>query len=1065
MQIGLLGSVEVRDDAGAIVDVGGRQPRLVLALLLLQPGRSVSVDVLADSIWAGSPPPSAVSTMQSYVSRLRRQLAPFDVALRFDETGYSIDVDPDIVDAHRFERLAGEAHRLVDADPERAATLAEDALALWRGPALADFADVDAARGAATRWDELRIVTLEDRFEAELALGHHQLVAAELVQAAAQHPFREGLHVKLGLALYRSGRQAEALRAVAAASARLRDELGIEPGRELRAIEQAILEQDPALDPPSTSMSTSTSTSASTSTRPVPVADDVSTARTADGAPVATMPWRDAELRELVAAWDEARREARFVLVEGEPGIGKSYLVEQLRRAIEAAGAMAVWGRCDESGASPALWPWLAPVRAAAERAGDDGGVLEILSSAPGEHVELFGAVEPRQLFGRIGDLLAGAADGTSAAAVLIDDLQWADAASLDLLADLALRRPPGLLIVATMRQLEVGRADRLVDTLATLARTPGSRRLSLRGLSLQATTQLLDQVAPLGAALAAAVHRRAEGNPFYAIELARLAQDEAATPDALPATVRDVVRRRLGTLPPATASLLSVAAICGRDVDLSLLAPAAVMEPDDCLDALDPAVAHRVLVMGDDRPDVLRFSHAIVREVLVEDMTPLRRARLQVRVADAMEARGVGADDAEILAELLWQSTPAGTGRRAAGALRRAAEVALARGAYTSAASMLRRAGDLLQRSGNDGDLPERLACAVRELEVSQARLAFGGIDPATFERVRALATRAGDRDVLRSLDWYDWSIPATGNRLDEARRRGMASFEELVADPRPFVRREAYEMRTVIHWSDGEIVLAAECADIARDLGTAHPETPATQAEQYRRLLGDTFFLLVHALRGDIDIDDISQRFDALIAAAPNSFVASTAIGFAETVAATFGRDDDLQRWNMAGSAVPGGSEHRFPYTQHEICGLVVRAGELPPDQLLREFGEARARYIEIGARAALTVYGAQLAIALLRSQRGADAIAAATTLTVEARRELDEWHERWTEPVVLLAEAWVAAATGRHGDAAAKLDEAEQLARAQGADGLARRIVAERAAVGDAAAEHAIVRPPCG
>ena len=1073
MRFGLLGALEVRDDAGAPVDVGGRQPRLLLALLLLQPRRPVSVEALTDAIWGEEPPASATGTLQSYVSRLRRVLGAHGVTLGFSESGYALDVDPEQVDAHRFERLAADAHRLVDADPERASRLASEALALWRGTALQDLADVEAARGAATRWEELRLVALEDRFAAELALGHHQLVVGELTEAARAHPFREGLHAKLGLALYRSGRQADALRAVAAASTSLREELGIEPGRELRDLERAILDHDPGLDltAPARLVSDRAAPEAGGNRRAS--ADRPSVPVDAETVAVSA-PGREAELRELLGAWEEATGEARFVLVEGEPGIGKTHLVEQLRRVADAAGALAVWGRCDEGGAAPALWPWLTPVRAAIERAGGDetrnglgidAELGPLLSASTDARIELFGAREPRDLFGRIADVLARAADGERIV-VLIDDLQWADVASLDLLADLALRRPAGLLVAATMRQLEVGRADRLVEVLSLLARTPGSRRLVLRGLRAEATAALLDEEVHLDPTVAAAVHLRAEGNPFYAIELARLARDEGTVPDALPATVRDVIRRRLAALPSATLDVLSVAAVCGRDVDLSLVAPAARVDPDDCLDALDPAVVHRLLVAGDDRPDVLRFSHALVREVLLEDMTPLRRARLHVRVADAMEARGVGADDAEILAEHLWQSTPAGTGRRAAFALRRAAEVALTRGAYTAAETLLRRAGELLQRSGSaQEDLPVRLAMAVRELEVSQARRAFGGIDPAVFQRVRELATLADDREALRMADWYEWSILATGNRLEEARARGTAIADELVRDPRIAVQGEAFQMRTVMHWSNGEIDQAVACADAAADLLTRAPDVEASLAQEYRRMLGRTFRLLVHALHGD-DPEDISRAFDAVIATAPNRFAASTAIGFAETTAAALGRVDELIRRSAIALAMPNTEEHQFPYGHHLMSAAIAAAAtdhRPPPEELHERFRVGRDRYVAVGARAGLAMFEAQLAITLLSRRDDAEAVAGAAPIVAGAREELDEWHERWCEPVVDLADAWLAAARGDAALASEHVERGHRLAVAQGAMGVARRIDEERDLISERAEQRAAGRGP--
>src|SRR5690606_14787687 len=192
-----------------------------------------------------------------------------------------------------------------------------------------------------------------------------------------------------------------------------------------------------------------------------------------------------------------------------------------------------------------------------------------------------------------------------------------------------------------------VGRADAVSDTLAAVARRHGSRRLHLRGLPVEATAQLLDAVAPgpVGPELAERIHQRAEGNPFYAIELARLI--ESGAPGEVPATVSDVVRRRLGQLPDGTVELLAAAAVAGRDVDLPLVARAAGLDVARCLERLDPAAAHRLLEAppGAASPAALRFGHALVREVLLDDLTPLRRAQLHLQVADAM-ADLAGADE-----------------------------------------------------------------------------------------------------------------------------------------------------------------------------------------------------------------------------------------------------------------------------------------------------------------------------------------------------------------------------------------------------------------------------------
>ena len=161
--------------------------------------------------------------------------------------------------------------------------------------------------------------------------------------------------------------------------------------------------------------------------------------------------------------------------------------------------------------------------------------------------------------------------------------------------------------------------------------------------------------------AVAGEIYARAEGNPFYTIELSRLVNDAGTLEDAVPGGVGDVIRRRLASLPPQTVELLTIGAVLGRDVPPTLLAGAAERNLDDVVDAIEPAVVQRLLVGVPDHPLVLRFSHALVRQVILDDLTPLRRARLHLKVADAIEAGGAGVDDAEVIAEHLWQAAPIG--------------------------------------------------------------------------------------------------------------------------------------------------------------------------------------------------------------------------------------------------------------------------------------------------------------------------------------------------------------------------------------------------------------------
>jgi DNA-binding SARP family transcriptional activator len=239
-----LGPLEVRDgDSG--VELRGGQQRKLLAILLLHAGEAVSSDLLIEELWEGKPPETAAKALQGYVSSLRKQLGQETVDTV--GAGYRLAVVPEDTDTGRFEELLAEA-RPLERGP--AALKLREALALWRGPALADFAYDDFAQREIERLDELRLVAVERRIDLELALGHHGDLVPELEALVRAHPLRERLRGHLMVALYRSGRQAEALDAYRDARTALRDELGLEPTEELQALQRAILDHDAALAAP-----------------------------------------------------------------------------------------------------------------------------------------------------------------------------------------------------------------------------------------------------------------------------------------------------------------------------------------------------------------------------------------------------------------------------------------------------------------------------------------------------------------------------------------------------------------------------------------------------------------------------------------------------------------------------------------------------------------------------------------------------------------------------------------------------------------------------------------------
>jgi len=247
LRVFLLGSMQL-DFNGHHIHIAGPQRRRLLALLACRAGRVVSVEALIDAMWGDAPPPSAAKTVQSHVVRLRQSLAVAGDPIETTPGGYRLDIDPAQTDIAVFERLANEgAAELRLGHAAAARKVLEAAIALWRGPALMEFTDDDFARGHRTRLEERRLLTIEDLAEARLAIGAAPLVVADMERVAAEQPGRERAWALLMRALYASGRQHEALSAYQRARSALAEEFGLDPGPELRDLEQRIIDQDPTL--------------------------------------------------------------------------------------------------------------------------------------------------------------------------------------------------------------------------------------------------------------------------------------------------------------------------------------------------------------------------------------------------------------------------------------------------------------------------------------------------------------------------------------------------------------------------------------------------------------------------------------------------------------------------------------------------------------------------------------------------------------------------------------------------------------------------------------------------
>jgi hypothetical protein len=765
-------------------------------------------------------------------------------------------------------------------------------------------------------------------------------------------------------------------------------------------------------------------------------------------------------------ALDEARTATRVVLIEGEPGIGKTRLVEEAASAAAAHGAAVLWGRAFEGGAAPAFWPWLPPLRSLVGRLDRDTEVAPQLASlavatasadAAGADAALVTDRTRFELFDAVTGLIAQSSDDQQLMLVL-DDLQWADAASLQLLTFVAgqlVDRP--VLLACTVRELEVGRNDGVVEALAALSRAPGARRIFLRGLSDTATAELVEVAAghPVDAHVAAEIQERADGNPFFATELARLVVAEqggagvaGAVPPGgdVPSGVRDVVRRRIALLPGETIATLQVAAVIGRDVELDLLTAASGDAIDSVLDAIEPAVVHRLLAPVPERPATFRFSHALVREVVADDVSALRRARIHLSVADALESTAGDLDDAaEIIAEHLWAAAAIGVGQRAAEALERAATVAVRRFAFEAAEGMLERAVQLRRTAGTTApDIEAEVVTTSRLLSIQRSVHGYASIaDSPHLRRAKELAERADRADIHARLLWAEWA--AYDTRCDFDRSDAIArQLHELGArGDEPLARITGLASLGISRWHRGHVGEASALLDDAcRAAADAAVPTATLGLDLEVVLLPYPFARYLHVLTGDLDEVAGEAEFEALAAAAPDRYAVSLVQMFASAGAVTTGRPEWAERAARRGiDADPEGTFSFWGRGLHGyLAAALIQQGRV--DEGLSTIDAAIDRFIEAGGRTGVVVYKAARAAGLAATGR----IDAAVDAVAAAYRELEVYGERFAEALVLEADASLRHARGDDpAEVAGVMAAAIALAAEQGSHAIARRIAA--------------------
>ncbi|MEV6040479.1 AAA family ATPase [Nonomuraea sp. NPDC052116] len=697
LRLQILGPLRLWRD-GVELATGPRQQAYLLALLLARAGKPISTSELIDLIWGDDVPASAVNILQKYVGSLRRLLEPALPArtngtyLQRRANGYLFAGGAGMLDLLAFREFVEAARAgLAERRPDAALDSYVRALGRWHGPAGDGLFHGSTAMSIFAALDGEFFDACAAAAELAVSRGRPARVLQPLYLAAGMAPLHETVQAGLVAVLGAAGHQSEALKVFRTVRARLAEELGIGPGPALLEAYQRVLRQ------PLTSVGgydaharTASITLPATAPKDQPTlagrAEETHTGRrpasTLGEPPTGGLVGRVEELAVLRQAVESARAGGTaLVLVEGEPGVGKTRLLEEISAEADRRGALVVWGRCLEGDGAPSMWLWVQAV----------GALLEELPAAAREEWrsgELGRLVEPRggvppdsgarfRLFEQA-IALVGQVSALRPVVLVVDDLQWADVASLQLFGHLAARLPGGTAVIGALRDRAPMPGSELARMLAAASRLPRHRRVRLGPLGPAEVAELVrhETGRTPGAGVARGIHARTAGNPFFVRELSRFLADsgelteDAAARAGMPFTVRDVVKDRMAGLDDAAREVLRIAALIGRDVDLALLARAAGFDVQTCLDRLEPLEDLGLLEPFPGDPFSFRFPHDLVRESVVRTMPQRHAPRLHLRVADALEP--TAQDDvhvAERLSHHLWAAGPLVEPGRTAGA------------------------------------------------------------------------------------------------------------------------------------------------------------------------------------------------------------------------------------------------------------------------------------------------------------------------------------------------------------------------------------------------------------
>ena len=1014
----ILGPLRLWRD-GAELNTGPRQQTFLLALLLAREGRPISTDELVDLIWGDDAPASALNTLHKYVGALRRLLEPNLSAREVGSylfrrgNGYLFTAGPSELDLVGFRKFVAAANiELSEHRNDDGSRLLRGGVEIC-GPGSAGdgLAQGPAAMSIFAGLNEEFFDTCTAAAALAVSIGRPERVLAALHLAATIAPLHEPVQASLVATLGAAGRQVEALSVFRAVRSRLAEDLGLDPGPTLEAAHRRVL-------------SRTTTTRPGDSDAETVVAPDV-TKQAAGG-----LVGRADELATLRSAVDAASAgRVGLAIVEGEPGTGKTRLLEEIATAAERTDARVVWGSCLEGAGTPSMWPWVQAV----------GALLKFLP--PGQWQEwldgdLGRLIEPRavvlagsamtdtgtqfRLFERVVEIVGHVA-AQRPLLIVIDDLHWADTASMQLFSHLTARLPGGTVVIGALRDRGPATGTELARLLAAASRVPGHRRVLLGPLNLAEVAELVRRETGHDPSSGAArdIHSRTAGNPFFVRELSRFLanggelSDDAAPHAGVPSTVRDVVRDRLAELDDGVKRLLQIAALIGRDVGLDLLVRAADIDVQTCLDRLEPLQGLGLLEPTPHNPHSTRFTHDIVRESVAGITPPGRATQLHMRIADALESTDSDDDTvAERLAYHLWSAGPLADAARTAAALERAGSRAATKSALEAAERHLRLSVDVARKSG----LAELELSALSQLTaVVGMRSMYGTAALDLLERAEHLARGLGRETEAAGFLFSRWTAHQQAIDLDRAGRLARRLLDQGCASSDPMVRTYGLQAWGLHQWDIGNIGEAFRYlsqSEPALLAGLAPPAEDPVRSDL--ELLMTGMLAEVTALHGDVDA--ARELLDTLEGVAgDNPYRITIWATMIARIASIVGEPDWALRGAERGMAVDPGFSFVFLGTYQRLakCWAVAMTSEVP-GEVLTAISEAQ-RIITTNLvdppRSCVATWYALLGEMHLRT----GSTEAAASALDRAEFYLEAYGQRYPEGLLLLLQARLLQARG--------------------------------------------------